>query len=170
MISSQIESLLLLCWDVFLVFSLRKQKETCAYIQSSVQRAVLVVVDEADLDGFGVRDPVLLISSHGHLGQNIYLVFHSAYSIFRDFVDRRHLRIGVKSMRIFITVLFAASLVVFLGCATVPAGSAALSFYTFDDSRESVSFGPSRMKIPRCCSLQIWRVKPLSFSMAKGIN
>ena len=37
-------------------------------------------------------------------------------------------------MRILITVLFSASLLVFLGCATVPAGSAALGFYTFDDS------------------------------------
>ncbi len=38
-------------------------------------------------------------------------------------------------MRILITVLFSASLLVFLGCATVPAGSAGLGFYTFDDSR-----------------------------------
>ena len=50
---------------------------------------------------------------HRLLGQNIYLVSHSAYSIFRDFVDGRHLRIGVKSMRIFMTVLFVASLSLF---------------------------------------------------------
>ena len=93
-----------------------------------------MVVDEADLNGFGGRNSVLLISLHRHLGQNIYFVAHSAYSIFRDFVNRRHLRIGVKSMRISITVLFVALLSLSFGCATVPAESAGLSFYTFDDS------------------------------------
>ncbi len=41
-------------------------------------------------------------------------------------------------MRIFITVLFVASLSLFWGCATVPAGAgtsgSGLSFYTFEDS------------------------------------
>ena len=92
-----------------------------------------MVVDEADLNGFGVNNPVLLISWHRHLGQNIYLVSHSAYSIFRDFAHRRHLRIGVKSMRIIIMVLFVALLSLSFGCATAPANSPALSFYTFDD-------------------------------------
>ena len=52
-----------------------------------------MVANEADLDDFGVRNPVLLISSHGQLGQKISLVFCSVYSIFRDFVDRllRHI-------------------------------------------------------------------------------
>ena len=97
-----------------------------------------MVVDEADLNGFGVRGPVLRISQHRLLGQDIYLVSHSAHTIFRDFVDGRHLRIGVKSMRIFITVLFVASLSLFWGCASVPAGAgtsgSGLSFYTFEDS------------------------------------
>ena len=109
----------------------------CLYT-AEYQRDVLVVVDEADLNGFGVCGPVLRISQHRLLGQNIYLVSHSAYTIFRDFVDGRHLRIGVKSMRIFITVLFVASLSLFWGCASVPAGAgtsgSGLSFYTFEDS------------------------------------
>lgn len=52
-----------------------------------------MVVNEADLDDCGARNPVLLISSHGQLGQKISLLFHSVYSIFRDFVDRllRHI-------------------------------------------------------------------------------
>ena len=104
-----------------------------------------MVANEAGLDGFGVRNPVLPIASHRQLGQNISLVFCSVYSSFRDFVDRllRHIgsrllkkkRIGVKSMRMLITVLFAATLSLFMGCASAPTGQpSGLRLYTFDDS------------------------------------
>ena len=63
MISSEMERLLLVVVGVFLVFSLFGSRRRFVLIYSlSSQRAVLVVVDEADLNGFGVRNPVLLIS------------------------------------------------------------------------------------------------------------
>ncbi len=78
-------------WDDIPGFlTLEKQKEICLFVQSQYKRPVLVVIDEANLNGFGTRNSVLLdwISYHRHLGQDVYLITQSANSINRDFVDR----------------------------------------------------------------------------------
>lgn len=86
-------------WDDIDGFlSLSKQKELSAYCESEFKRPMLVVVDEANLNGFGARNNALLgwISYHRHIGQDIYLISQSAYSIHRDYVDRCQFEVRAK--------------------------------------------------------------------------
>ena len=78
-------------WDEIEGFlTLTKQKEICGYIREQFNRPVLVVIDEAQSQGFASRNQVLLdwISYHRHLGQDIWLVSQSLFTINRDFTDR----------------------------------------------------------------------------------
>lgn len=86
-------------WDTIPGFlSLAKQKELSAYCEDQFKRPMLVVIDEANLVGFSNRNQLLLdwISYHRHLGQDIYLVSQSAYSIHRDYVDRCQFEVRAK--------------------------------------------------------------------------
>jgi hypothetical protein len=86
-------------WDDIPGFlTLEKQKEVCSYIQDKYDRPVLVVVDEAYINGFGVRNAPILnwIAYHRHLGQDIYLVTHNVRDIHIDFVNRCQFEIRAK--------------------------------------------------------------------------
>ena len=86
-------------WDDIPGFlTLAKQKELAAYCQEEFKRPMLVVIDEANMHGFGVRNGPLLdwISYHRHIGQDIFLVSQSANSINRDFVDRCQFEVRAK--------------------------------------------------------------------------
>lgn len=86
-------------WDSINDFlTLEKQKEICTYIQKEFKRSVLVIIDEAQSNGFKYSSPALLdwISYHRHLGQEIYLISQSRNSIHRDYVDRCQYEVRAK--------------------------------------------------------------------------
>ena len=86
MISSQMESLLLVVVGVFLVFSLFGSRRRFVLIYSlSAKELYLWLSMRLILMVLVLVILYFLFPQHRHLGQNIYLVYHSAYSIFRDF-------------------------------------------------------------------------------------